>query len=79
MNSASQGTMGMPSGAHRRTASPAHATEPLLLASESGPHSPLKYPPPFLPPLWPSTGERLQLNPGWPLGRDTLHFRAPGS
>lgn len=32
VNSASQGTMGMPNGAHHRTASPAHATEPLLLA-----------------------------------------------
>jgi hypothetical protein len=79
VNSASQGTMGMPNGAHHRTASPAHATEPLLLASESGPHSALKYPPPFQPPLWSSTGERLQLNSGWPLGRDSIHFRAPGS
>lgn len=59
VSSASQGTMGMPIGAHHRTASPARAMEPLLLASESGPYSCLKCPP-FLPPLWPSTGERLQ-------------------
>lgn len=54
MSSASQGTMGMPSGVHRRTASPAHATELLLLASESGPHSPPTCPPSFLPPPLPS-------------------------
>lgn len=39
VSSVSQGTMGMPSGVHHRTAIPAHAMEPLLLASESGLHS----------------------------------------
>lgn len=79
-SSASQATMGMPNVAHRRTASPAHAMDPLLLASESGPHSSLKCSLPFLPPLLPSTGERQQFRLATSqcvTGERYPHFQSP--